>query len=203
MNKYLIQKQLYLKNNKNKNYNLIKDSKNIYISLGYNCASRIYIKNYYMSKNNGYLTCPFDLCLTTFESIVKCIETDFKYFFDDLKLIPWKCADGRSIDDLENKNAITNYYNIICNHEGSSHSHLFNIGKNDDLFYIRNEYEEFKKRYTNRINNFRNYLTNYENITFIYNKNIDDITYNNNNINLLINLLKEKYQKICNIIEIN
>ena len=98
---------------------------------------------------------------------------------------------------------ITNYYNIICNHEGSSHSHLFNIGKNDDLFYIRNEYEEFKKRYTNRINNFRNYLTNYENITFIYNKNIDDITYNNNNINLLINLLKEKYQKICNIFEIN
>ena len=40
---------------------------------------------------------------------------------------------------------ITNFYNIVFNHEGSTHSHLFNIGKNDDLFFIRNNFEEFKK----------------------------------------------------------
>jgi hypothetical protein len=30
---------------------------------------------------------------------------------------------------------------MIFNHEGTTHSHLFKEGKNDDMFYIRNKYD--------------------------------------------------------------
>ena len=172
-----------------------------YISLGYNCDPRIYIKNCLgLDKSNGYNTCPFDLCITSFESLYKCIDTDFQYFFDDLKLIPWGCPPCRPTNDLENKHAITNYYNIIFNHEGSGHSHLFNIGKNDDLFYIRNNFEKFKERYSSRINNFRNYISENPNITFIIKRSSDnDKTYN---LTTLSNLLKTKYNNNIDIIEI-
>jgi hypothetical protein len=169
----------------------------IYISLGYNCDPRIYIKHELgLSKENGYNSCPFDLCITPFESLYKCIETDFKYFFDDLKLISWACPVDRPKDDIENKHAITNHYNMIFNHESSGFSHTFNIGKNDDLFYFRNNFEKFKERYSVRINNFRDYIRNYDKIIFIYKK------YNNYDGKFLINLLREKYNKNIEIIEI-
>ena len=173
-----------------------------YISLGCNCGPRMYIKHSLgLNKVNGYNSCPFDLCITPFESLYKCIETDFQYFFDDLRLIPGVCADGRSKDDLQNKHNITNHYNIIFNHEGSTHSHLFNNNKNDDLFYIRNDFEKFKERYSSRINNFRNYIREYDNITFIIKCDCgNNTTYN---LTALTNLLKEKYNnKNFNIIEI-
>ena len=45
-----------------------------YISLGYNCDPRIHIKySVGLSKEYGYNTCPFDLCITSFESLCKCI----------------------------------------------------------------------------------------------------------------------------------
>lgn len=59
--------------------------KNIFISLGYNCDPRCYIKHTLgLDKASGYNTCPFDLCISSFESICKCIQTDFQYFFDDV-----------------------------------------------------------------------------------------------------------------------
>ena len=172
-----------------------------FISLGRNCDSRVYIKRELgLSKENGYNTCPFDLCMTPFDSLYKCIETDFEYFFHDLRLIPHPCGKDRPKNDCENKHAIINHYNIVFNHEGSLNSHLFKIGKNDDLFYIRNDFEEFKKRYQSRINNFRNYMSECESITFI-------IKYKEqnreNDLITLTNLLKEKYRnKNINIIEI-
>jgi hypothetical protein len=131
-------------------------SEQIYISLGYNCGPRIYMKtDLHINMATGYLTCPFDLCITKFDALYNCIETDFKYFFDELKLIPGGNADGdRSLCGPGGMN-ITNYYNIIFNHEGSTHSHLFKTETNNDLFYIQNDYEEFKKRYTARITNFK------------------------------------------------
>jgi hypothetical protein len=166
-----------------------------YISLGNNCAPRTYIsRELNLSKKNGYNTCPFDLCITPFESLYNCIETDFEYFFDDLRLIPWECAENGTV-----KNAIMNKYNMIFNHEGSSHSHLFKDGKNDDLFYTRNNFEKFKERYSARIDNFRNYITN---------DYITDITFvikieNKCNLGVLTHLLKEKYLRNIDIIEIS
>lgn len=172
----------------------------IYVSLGYNCDPRIYIKQTLkISKSLGYETCPFDLCITSFDSLYNCIKTDFQYFFDNLNTIPGCNADGdRSKCGVGGMN-ITNTYNIIFNHEGSTHSHLFNVGKNDDDYFIRNNFYEFKKRYTQRINNFNNYIKNYDNITFIYKKSVDD----NYDRNKLIQLLNVKYKnKNINIIEL-
>jgi len=168
-------------------------SEQIYISLGYNCDPRIYLKNTLnITMANGYNTCPFDLCITRFESLYNCIETDFKYFFDDLKLIPGQNADGDRSSCGPGGMNITNYYNIIFNHEGSTHSHLFKDGKYEDLFYIKNDFEEFKKRYTVRIENFKNYLQNFNKIIFLLKKCPDDDSYNFSKIS---SLLVEKYRE--------
>ena len=166
-------------------------TKQIYISLGYNCDPRIYMKNdLHITMADGYLTGPFDLCITKFDALYSCIETDFKFFFDDLKLIPGSNADGdRSLCGPGGMN-ITNYYNIIFNHEGSTHSHLFNTGKNDDLFYIQNNFEEFKKRYTARIENFKNYVNTFDKIIFLIKQCPGDDVYD---FSKLSSLLKEKY----------
>ena len=67
----------------------------IYISIGYNCSPRTYIKSQLrLMKRNGYLTGPFDLCLSPFNALYKCIETDFEFFFDELSLIAGHNAPG-------------------------------------------------------------------------------------------------------------
>lgn len=49
----------------------------IYISIGWQCRPRQYIKEALnLTRNNGYKSCPFDLCMTSVESLYKCIETD-------------------------------------------------------------------------------------------------------------------------------
>ena len=34
-------------------------------------------------KENGYLTCPFDMMVSNYQGIVDCFNDDFKYFCDD------------------------------------------------------------------------------------------------------------------------
>lgn len=140
-----------------------------YISIGCQCDPRIYIKKLLnLTHDNGYKSCPFDLCITPFESLCNCIETDFKFFFDNLHTIPGEKADGdrsKCSDVLLN---IKNYYGMTFNHEGSTHSHLFKEGKNDDQFYIRDDFKKFKERYSLRINNFLNYIEENNEIIFIH-----------------------------------
>jgi len=140
----------------------------IYISIGYNCSPRTYIKSQLrLMKRNGYLTCPFDLCVSPFNALYKCIETDFEFFFDELSLIAGLNAPGdRSLAGTGMLN-ITNSYGFVFNHEGPSHSHLFNKGTNDDSFYCKDNFKEFKLRYQRRIDNFKNYIINNERITFV------------------------------------
>jgi len=141
----------------------------IYISIGCQCDSRVYIKNVLnLAKKNGYKSCPFDLCITPFESLYNCIETDFKFFFDNLHTIPGTNADGDRSECGDGLLNITNYYGMIFNHEGSTHSHLFKEGKNDDEFYIRDDFKKFKERYSVRIKNFLNYIEENNEIIFIY-----------------------------------
>ncbi len=131
----------------------------IYISLGYNCDPRIYMKKKLkITKNNGYKSCPFDLCITNFDALCKCIETNFENFFNELKLIPGSNAEGNREKGGLGKLNIINFYNMIFNHESPTHSHLFIEGKNDDEYYTRNNFLKFKERYENRINNFFNYI---------------------------------------------
>ena len=160
----------------------------MYISLGYNCTPRTYMKeSLRISKRKGYLSCPFDLCITPFDGLYHCIETNFEYFFKELKLVDGSNATGdRSLCGSGNKN-IVNSYSMIFNHEGSTHSHLFREGKNDDEFYIRNDFEGFKKRYSKRIENFYNNINSSNFIYFICHE------YTREQTDKLLILLKDKF----------
>lgn len=142
---------------------------NIYLSIGCQCNPRMYIKNTLnLSKIGGYKSGPFDLCITPFDSLCECLKTNFKHFFDDLHTISGVNSDGdRSMCGPGLLN-ITNYYGMTFNYEGATHSHLFTESKNDDEFYIRNDFYEFKKRYSSRIKNFIDYIENNNEITLVH-----------------------------------
>ncbi len=163
-----------------------------YISLGENCHPREYIKHgLNISKRMGYLTCPFDLCVTSFDALYKCLDTDFKYFFDELRLIDGSNSAGNRENCGAGGKNITNKYGIVFNHEGSTHSHLFKEGKNDDFFYIRNNFAQFRARYINRINNFNNYIKHSKQVTFIVYK-----SNKNKRFPILQQMLKNKYKHL-------
>ena len=167
----------------------------IFISIGNNCNSRLFLKNKLkITRENGYKTCPFDLCITSFESLYNCIETDFQYFFDNLHLIYGTNAKGlRDSSCGKGEKDLTNSYKMIFNHESTTHSHLFKEGKNDDEYYIKNNFEEFKKRYIQRINNFKNYIIENDKITLIYHNNKKNLKLQNKKLQKLLNLFHEKY----------
>ena len=169
----------------------------IKISLGKNCNPRIYLKRYLnLSKKNGYNSCPFDLCITSFDALCKTLESNFNNFFDDLKIIPWNNADGDRRLTGVGLTCITNKSGIIFNHEGSGHSHLFKEGKNDDEYYTRNNFKEFRKRYSNRILNFKNYCKKSNEITFFYNhKDFDESIIKN----IIINTYGKKTIKFISL----
>ena len=84
---------------------------------------------------------------------------------------------------------------MIFNHEGSSHSHLFNNeNKDDDEYYTRNDFKIFKEKFSNRILNFRNYLNEYNEIIFVY---TEDNIYNGYDIPKLSDLLYKNYPNKC------
>lgn len=178
--------------------NRVKINYIMYISLGYNCAPRIYMKNSLeLTKGIGYQSCPFDLCITPFNGLYDCLESNFAFFFNELKLVDGCNAEGdRSLCGSGNKN-IVNLYSIIFNHEGSTHSHLFKTGRNDDEFYIRNDFEEFKKRYSKRIKNFYSNINSSNCITFICHG------YTEEQVDKLLILLRHKFpNKEINILYI-
>ena len=162
---------------------------NVILSLGRNCEPREYLKKAYnLSKKNGYNSSPFDLCITSINALYKTLETNFNDFFEGLKIVPWENAEGDRSKAGPGLTCITNENGIIFNHEGSGHSHLFSEGTNQDDFYTRNNFKEFKKRYTNRISNFKNYCKYAKTITFIHNHKIIDEA-------LIKNIITNKYGK--------
>ena len=141
-----------------------------HISIGGNCAPRSFLKTKLnLSKQDGYNSCPFDLCITPYEALCKALETDFASFFDDLHMIAWSNAEGNRSLAGPGLFAISNTYGITFNHEGGGHSHLFKHGTNDDMFYVRNDFSEFRKRYENRISNFRTYCKHAQEIVLVHN----------------------------------
>lgn len=164
----------------------------MFISVGYNCDPRIFMKHKLnLTHKNNYKSCPFDLCITPYTSLYDCLKTDFKYFFDNLHFVNGQNAHGnRSLCGKGELN-IKNYYGIIFNHESSTHSHMFNEGRNDDEFYTRNNFDEFKKRYGRRISNFLEYIDKSDKITFIHKTHPDII--NNGNIQNICDMFSEKY----------
>jgi hypothetical protein len=52
------------------------------ISLGSDCLPAAWgkYKDFRETKSTGYLTCPFDLMVSNYEGVVKCIHDDFTHF---------------------------------------------------------------------------------------------------------------------------
>ncbi len=159
-----------------------------YVSIGWNCKPRIYMNMVLgLSKSSGYNSGPFDLCITRYESLSKCISTNFVNFFDDLRLVPGTNAEGDRTGCGPGGMNITNAYGIIFNHEGSTHSHIFAEGKNDDEFYIRNNFQKFRERYIKRINNFINYINSSTEVVLIFSRHPGDIHTDQDILNLFNN----------------
>ena len=162
------------------------------------CPQNIFKIFFNLSKINGYNSCPFDLCITSEESLYKTLATNFNDFFDDLKIIPGSNAKGNRENAGPGLTNITNKNGIIFNHEGAGCSHLFKNGKDDDLFYTRNNFNEFKKRYSSRILNFKNYCRNFDEIIFIHNhKNLNEDIIKN----LIIKFYRKKNIKFISLVK--
>jgi hypothetical protein len=158
------------------------------ISLGNVCHSAEWAvkKNFRKRKEQGYNTCPFDLMVSNYQGIVKCIKEDFKHFCDLDYLI------------LKNNLIYNTYYNFGFNHESPYHADLYlreNWPEGPNHF-VNNNYLHFIERYNNRIKSFRNYLNDPNNtilfiIQFVYDTCPDD-----NNLFELKNVLHEKYPNL-------
>lgn len=107
-----------------------------------------------LTKQGGQPSCCFDLCVTPFSALISAIEDDFAHFFD-LLIVDGTNAEGDRSKAGEGGRNIANAYGMTFNHEGSTHSHLFAEGKNDDEFYIRDDFAKFRQRYAARVQNFR------------------------------------------------
>jgi hypothetical protein len=131
----------------------------VFISLGYNClpaAWGVYSKKR-TKKKDGYKTCPFDLMVSSYKGIIKCINEDFKNFTNI------------SFLTVDKNNLIHNtYYNFLFNHESPLKSHNLvksERWKNGPNHFIENNFSKFILRYNTRIQNFKNYL-NKNNVIF-------------------------------------
>lgn len=127
----------------------------MFVAVGQNCTPRIYMNQVLgITKNGGYKSCCFDLCVTPFSASMAALGDDFAQFFD-LLIVDGPNAEGdRSLAGPGGRN-IANKYGMSFNHEGSTHSHMFTEGKNDDDFYFRDDFMQFRQRYAARVQNFR------------------------------------------------
>ena len=146
------------------------------ISLGWNCASANYGigTGLRLRKQDGYTTCPFDAMVSNIDGIIKCLEDDFKFFYDP-QYLKMKHIQGDEYCIYNTK------YNFGYNHESPGHANLYINEKWPEGInhFINNDFYYFKQRYENRVNNFRKYLSNKNNfITFIittWNKTQEDM----------------------------
>jgi hypothetical protein len=135
------------------------------ISLGWNCHSAVHGVNIGIRarRQAGYNTCPFDKMLSNFDGLVECIRDDFAHFTDD-KYLSINATDPADPCIMNLK------YRFAFNHETPGHANLYITEQWPEGInhFTDNQYKNFKIRYQNRINNFRNYLSDPNNhITFI------------------------------------
>ena len=142
------------------------------ISLGLDCLPATWgvHSKFRESKENNYKTCPFDLMISNFDGIIKCIVEDFKNFTNPAFLV----YDGICIRNT--------YYNFMFNHETPGHANLYitEQWKEGANHFINNKFKHFIDRYNARIKNFRDYLNNKENfINFIFHPSSENNNYKN------------------------
>ena len=124
---------------------------------------------------------------------LKCIKDDFKYFCSPeyLKVVTIKDKYYKLNLPLGSTIIVNTKYNFIMNHESSGHGNLYLVEKWEKgrFHFEMNNFEEFIKRYEKRINNFRYYMNNGYEVTFINTK-LNNIYENNIELE---NIIKNKY----------
>jgi hypothetical protein len=138
------------------------------ISLGWNChTTTVGVQSGLRDvKNDGYMTCPFDIMLSNYEGVIQCLYDDFKDFTNAeyLKLVP----DPTSNNELT---IINTKYNFIHNHESPSIIYspyrMYITVEDDKNYYISNNFEKLIERLNNQVNNFRNYIKSGKHINFL------------------------------------
>lgn len=170
----------------------------IAISLGWDCGPATYAVNKKLreTKNNGYMTCPFDLMITNYDGIVECIKDDFQYLCDpryiELKTVQKDCQYLSLKKD--DKIIVNTKYNFIFNHESPNHGNLY-LHENwpkGTYHFVLNNFEEFINRYKKRIQNFKNYIHSNNRIMFIFSK----INNNLDSCKELCDVIKLKYPNL-------
>lgn len=130
------------------------------ISLGMKCDSAVWgvENNIRSTKANGYKTCPFDEMISNLPGIIECLRDDFKYFCDPeyLSLI----FTGEEYFIYNKK------YRFAFNHESPGHSNMFHEQKWPEgmSHYVNNNFAHFIERYNKRIQSFRDYLSDPNNL---------------------------------------
>lgn len=165
------------------------------ISLGWNCSAaqdgiKLGIRK---TKNEGYKTGPFDMMITNYVGLCKCIEEDFENFCNAKYLSLIDAPDVKKFipNQKDGEKWIYNsYYKFVYNHESPYHGNLYlNEQWSSPYHFVENNFENFIKRYEKRIESFRNYLNNTDHINFIL--------YRYNSLPTeLINILKNKYPNL-------
>lgn len=129
------------------------------ISLGNVCMSAVWSleKGLRKSKEDGYLTCPFDLMVSNYKGVVDCIREEFADFCNPQYL------------QLNDTGLVNTKYNFGFNHETPGHADLYlheNWPEGENHF-INNNYHHFIERYNRRIDSFKNYLQNTDCVLFV------------------------------------
>ena len=116
---------------------------NFFISLGEHCFSRTVLTRHYLKqrKNQGELSCPFDLCVCPFSSTYNLIKNDFANYFDALEY------------DDNDELWVNKQYGIRYNHDKDCSK-----ANKDKLI----------QRYTQRIENFRFLLKDIQQHVFVF-----------------------------------
>jgi hypothetical protein len=138
------------------------------------------------SKRQNYKTCPFDLMVTNYAGIIKCILEDFKNFTNPEFL------------QIKDDCIVNTYYKFGFNHETPGHADLYKIeswaeGPNH---FINNNYKNFIERYNQRITNFRNYLNDPNSSIIFIIFPIHFYAYKNDDFVELKKALLNKYPKL-------
>lgn len=160
------------------------------ISLGNVCWSAVWAvaHNLRTKKTQGYKTCPFDLMVSNYTGIVKCINDDFKYFCD-LKYLRYVDGEG----PIKNT-----YYHFGFNHETPGHANLHVKEKWEEgpNHYVNCNFKHFIERYNTRIQHFRDYLNNKDDTTILFCIQFKNGTHPSDDLLDLRNALNSQYPNL-------
>ena len=138
-----------------------RNSPEVAISLGYNCQPAMRSKDYKFrqSKKEGYKTCPFDVMLSNYEGLVRCLQEDFRYLTDSQYLRVIDVPVNDTLHVPHDKVIINTRYNFLFYHD-SPVQYIFDDyqWENGLEHFVVNDFAALKERYKKRVSNFVDYM---------------------------------------------